>query len=169
MKTEIKKGITIIHTAEDHIGVYNKNNKTGISRQATCDGSIKYRAEIQVNRKKHYLGLRDTVEEASALRQEAEEQVKKGTFHEWLENEVKPSFCRNKHKKTGISKNKLANGALKYEAVIHVNKKRYYLGCSRKLEEAVAFRTEAEKHLENGTFHEWQESKRKSKQKNEDG
>lgn len=156
MKIIIENGATIIKTGDPNGGVKNKYNKTGVSKHIGHNGEIKYRAEIQVNRKTYYLGLRNTPEEASELRHAAEKQLENGTFDIWIK-ELKQKTIRNKHHAKGISSKKLADGSLKYEVVIHVKKVKYYLGFSKELEDAIALRTEAEKQLENGTFIEWYE------------
>lgn len=155
MEIIIKNGSTIIKTGDSNGGIKNKYNKIGVSKHIGHNG-IKYRAEIQVNRKNYYLGIRDTIEEAHALRTEAEKALENGTFDKWI-TDLKQKSIRNKHNKKGISSKKLANGTLKYEVVINVNKKKYYLGFSKELEDAISLRTEAENQLKNGTFHEWYE------------
>ena len=156
MKIIIENGATIIKTGDPNGGVKNKYNKTGVSKHIGHNGKIQYRAEIQVNKKTYYLGLRNTPEEAHELRLEAEKNLENGNFDKWIA-ELKQRTIRNKHHTKGISTRKYADGSLKYEVVIHIEKKRYYLGFSKELEDAIALRLEAEKQLENGTFVEWYE------------
>lgn len=158
MKIIIENGATIIKTGDPNGGVKNKYNKTGVSKHIGYT-DIKYRAEIQINRKTYYLGLRNTPEEAYSLRLEAEKNLENGTFDKWFK-ELKQKSIRNKHHVKGISTRKYADGSLKYEVVIHIKKIKYYLGYSKELEDAISLRLEAEKQLENGTFHEWYEDMR---------
>lgn len=158
MKIIIENGATIIKTGDPNGGVKNKYNKTGVSKYIG-HSKIKYRAEIQVNKKTYYLGLRSTPEEAHELRLEADKALENGTFDKWFK-EFKQKSIRNKHHAKGISTRKYADGSLKYEVVIHVKKKKYYLGYSKELEDAIALRLEAEKQLKNGTFQEWYDAKK---------
>ena len=159
MKIIIENGTTIIKTGDPNGGIKNKYNKTGVSKRIDHKGEVNYRAEIQVNKKSYYLGIRNTPEEAHLLRIEAEKALENGTFDKWI-TKLKQKTIRNKHHAKGISSKKLADGSIKYEVVITVKKKRYYLGYSKELEDAIALRTEAEKQLENGTFIEWYEKMR---------
>ena len=72
MKIIIQNGATIIKTGDPNGGVKNKYNKPGVSKHIGHNDKIQYRAEIQVNKKTYYLGLRNTPEEAHELRLEAE-------------------------------------------------------------------------------------------------
>lgn len=158
MKIIIQNGATIIKTGDPNGGVKNKYNKIGVSKYIG-HSKIKYRAEIQVNKKTYYLGLRSTPEEAHELRLEADKALENGTFDKWFK-ELKQKSIKNKHHVKGISTRKYADGSLKYEVVIHIKKKKYYLGYSKELEDAIALRKEAERQLENGTFIEWYEKMR---------
>lgn len=154
MKIRIENGMTIISTGDAAGGTKNKHNRTGVSQLKTASG-MKYRAEIQYQKKKHLLKVCDTVEEAAYWRSEAEKQVEEGTFLEWfnaLWDEKKTK--RNKNGTTGVS-SRIQYGKTKYSAIIHVNKKPYHLGTWNTLEEAVAVRQEAERQRANGTFSEW--------------
>lgn len=153
MKRIIKNGVTIIKTGDANGGVKNKHNQTGVSQQVFPDGAVRYRAEIQIMRKKHYLGIRDTVEEAVALRLEAEKQLANGTFDEWLKHIKKPK-CKNKYNKKGISQLKTPTG-IRYRVEITVDGKRYYIARRNNLQDAYDLLEEAEKQVENGCFEEW--------------
>lgn len=166
MEVIIKNGVTIIKTGDANGGVKNKYDQAGVSQQFFPDGVVRYRAEIQVMRKKHYLGIRDTLEEAVALRQEAEVQIANGTFDEWLTH-IKHPTTRSKYKKIGISKRKLAGGKIKYMVQFKHKGERHYLGTMENLQKAYDILDEAEKQVENGTFETWlHDIKSKSRGKN---
>lgn len=153
MKRIIKNGVTIIKTGDANGGVKNKHNQTGVSQQVFPDGTVRYRAEMQVMRKKHYFGIRDTVEEAVALRLEAEQQLANGTFNEWLKHIKKPK-CKNKYDKKGISQLKTPTG-IRYRVEITVDGKRYYIAKRNNLQDAYDILEEAEKQVAKGSFAEW--------------
>lgn len=166
MEVIIKNGVTIIKTGDANGGVKNKHDQTGVSTYYQPNGIVKYRAEIQVMRKKHYLGIRDTLEEAVALRQEAEEQIANGTFDEWVAR-IKHPTTRSKYDKIGISQYKTAGGKIKYMVQFRHEGERHYLGKMATLQEAYDILDEAEKQVENGTFETWlHDIKSKSRGKN---
>lgn len=154
MEVIIKNGVTIIKTGDANGGVKNKHDQTGISMYYQPNGVVKYKAEIQTMRKKHYLGIRDTVEEAVALRQEAEKQIANGTFDKWVTH-IKHPTTRSKYKKIGISQRKFAGGKIKYMVQFKHQGERHYLGTMENLQEAYDILDEAEKQVENGTFETW--------------
>ena len=156
MKVIIKNGVTIIKTGDANGGVKNKHEQSGVSMYYQPNGAVKYRAEIQTMRKKHYLGIRDTVEEAVALRQEAEKQIANGTFAEWVKH-IKHPTAKSKYKKIGISQSRLAGGRIKYMVQFKYEGERHYLGKFDTLQEAYDILDEAEKQVENGTFETWYE------------
>lgn len=168
MKVIIANGVTVIKTGDPNGGVKNKHNKTGVSHHIQPDGKKRYRAEIQVNRKKHYLGIRDTPEEAASLRLEAEKQIEAGNFEEWIKT-IKELKIRNKYNKTGISEFKTPSGKIRYRAEISYKRKRLYLGKRNTLAEIYELIEEAKKHIENDTFEEWLENLRISNSKNKRG
>jgi len=153
MKRIIKNGVTIIKTGDANGGVKNKHNQTGVSQQVFPDGAVRYRAEMQVMGKKHYFGIRDTVEEAIELRLEAERQLANGTFDEWLKHIKKPK-CRNRYNKKGIAQLKTSTG-IRYRVDITVDGKRYYIAKRNNLQEAYDILEEAEQQVANGCFKEW--------------
>lgn len=168
MEVIIKNGVTIIKTGDANGGVKNKHEQSGVSMYYQPNGAVKYRAEIQTMRKKHYLGIRDTVEEAVALRLEAEKQIANGTFDEWVKH-IKHPTAKSKYDKIGISKYKTAGGKIKYMVQFRYEGERHYLGKMATLQEAYDILDEAEKQVENGTFEEWYEahkSTRKPRGKN---
>lgn len=61
----------------------NKNSTTGIRGVSFMQKVGKYRAYITLDRKQHYLGLYDTIEEAKAAREEAEEKMFAPIIEEW--------------------------------------------------------------------------------------
>lgn len=154
MKRIIQNGVTIIKTGDSNGGIKNKHNQTGVSQQVFPDGAVRYRAEMQVKGKKHYFGIRDTVEEAIELRLEAERQLSNGTFDEWLKH-IKRPICKNKFDKKGISELKTQNGSTRYRIDITVDGKRYYIAKRNNLQDAHDILEEAEKQVANGCFEEW--------------
>lgn len=86
MKIIIENGATIIKTGDSVGGVKNKYNKTGVSKHIEPNGTIKYRAVITFNKKRYYLGIRNTPDEAYLLRLEAEKHLNNGTFIKWYES-----------------------------------------------------------------------------------
>lgn len=154
MEIIIKNGATIIKTGDANGGVKNKHNQTGVSIHYSSNGMARYRAEIQLNKKKYFLGLRDTIEEAKTLRKEAEVNIQEGAFHEWLKS-LKNGYSLNTGRKKGVSVRKYADETIAYQVDIRYNGARYYLGKSDLLEEATALRVEAEERIDNGTFLEW--------------
>lgn len=153
MKIIIENGTTLIKTGDAFGGVKNKWDKTGVSMYIASDGSTKYKAEVQVKRKKHYLGIRNTPEEAAALRAEADKHIEAGTFTEWLKT-IKRISYHNRFKVKGISEIKRPNGNL-YQAEIRHEGTRYYLGKRKTPEEAIQLIEDANAHIETGTFTEW--------------
>ena len=85
MEIIIENGATIIKTGDAIGGLKNKYNQTGVSKHIEPNGKIKYRAVITFNKKVYYLGIRNTPEEASLLRLEAEKSLNNGNFIEWYE------------------------------------------------------------------------------------
>ena len=81
MKREIEKGMTIIHTAEDHIGVRNKLGCAGISRY---NNTCKWRVEISVGKKKYLVGIFDDLQEAIKARKISEIKKNEGVLVQWL-------------------------------------------------------------------------------------
>jgi len=81
MKREIEKGITIIHTTEDHIGVRNKLGCAGVSRYNNTD---KWRTEISIGQKKYLVGIFDELKDAIKARKLAEVQKDAGVLESWL-------------------------------------------------------------------------------------
>lgn len=158
MKVIIENGVTVIKTGDQNGGVKNKFNKTGVSQHFAENGDIKYRAEIQISRKKYFLGLKDTPEEAGELRKEAERQLEAETFFEWFDS-LKQAGNLNGHR--GIERRMRSDGEYSYKALLTYKKKKYQIGTRRTIEEAVALRKEAEKHVESGDFLEWLEELKK--------
>ena len=81
MKREIKNGTTIIHTAEDRIGVRNKLGCHGISYYNNTD---KWRTEISVGKKKYLVGVFDDLDDAIKARKVAEKKKEAGILVSWL-------------------------------------------------------------------------------------
>lgn len=146
METIIKNGVTIINMPK-HENV--SNNKSGYVGVYFSDGT--YKAQIQYNEEKCFLGRFKTFEEAKAIRQSADEEVKKGTFPEWF----KTNFAPNRHNKLGVVGLSYRKDSNSYQLGITYNKKKYHLGIFSTIEEAAKIRSEADLHIKDGTFLEW--------------
>ena len=83
MNIRIENGITIISTGKRTGERVNKHGQHGVSMEV-IKGETFYKAEMQVNNVKYYLGRYETVEEAIAIRKEADIHVMDGTIHEWI-------------------------------------------------------------------------------------
>lgn len=82
MKIEIEKGITVIDTTEDHIGVRNKLGYAGISKYC----GDKWRVEISIKKKKYLVGVFDDFQDAVKARKLAEQKKLAGVLVEWLDS-----------------------------------------------------------------------------------
>ena len=159
MEIIIENGATIIKTGDANGGTKNKLNITGVYKHISDDGSIKYRAEIQVDKIRYYLGIRNTVDEVAELRLDAENHVANDTFHEWFKDLKKTSY-HSKHKVKGISESRYGN-TVKYQAEIRHNGIKHYLGKRNTPEEAAQLIEEAHHQIEKGNFTEWLKSIKK--------
>lgn len=81
MKAEIKKGMTIIHTKEDHIGCRNKTGCQGISKY---NNTNMLRVEISIKQKKYSVGIFDNLQDAMKARKVAETKKEAGCLLSWL-------------------------------------------------------------------------------------
>lgn len=82
MKREIKKGITILHTQDEHIGIKNKYNCKGISTYGD-----RFRVEISIghnNPEKYLIGIFDNLPDACKARQIAEAKKRAGSLKQWI-------------------------------------------------------------------------------------
>ena len=82
MTKEIINHMTIIHTAEDHVGVRNKLGCPGISRYNNTD---KWRTDISIGKKKYLVGIFEDMQDAIKARKLAEAKKKAGVLIEWLD------------------------------------------------------------------------------------
>lgn len=76
---------------------------------------------------------------------------------------------KNKHHRMGVYKQYTSAGTEKYRSEIQVNRIKYFLGYCNTVDEAASLRKIAEKKIEEGTFIEWFEEKRKNSTKNKCG
>lgn len=83
MKIEIEKGITVIDTTEDHIGVRNKLGCAGVSRY---NNTNRWRVEISIKNKKYLVGIFDDFQDAVKARKLAEQKKLAGVLAEWLDS-----------------------------------------------------------------------------------
>ena len=80
MDVRIENGVTIISTGDAKGGLKNKTGHTGITYYKKLN---RYRSELTLKHKKYLLGFYDNIDDAVAIRKEAERQREKGTFIEW--------------------------------------------------------------------------------------
>lgn len=78
---KIENGVTIITTVDAVGGLKNKTGCVGVTYY---EKQGKYRSELTIKRKKYLLGFFSTLEDAKAIRKEAERQKAAGTFLEWF-------------------------------------------------------------------------------------
>ena len=81
MRFSIENGVTIIDTGDAIGGIKTVSGHTGV---VWLENTKKYRAEIYVKRKRMHLGVFDDINDAIALRSEAEKHRANGTFDEWF-------------------------------------------------------------------------------------
>lgn len=81
MNINIKNGVTIINTGDAVGGIKAVSGHTGV---VWLKDVQKYRAEIYINKKKYHLGRFENIEDAIALRKEAETHKAAGTFDDWF-------------------------------------------------------------------------------------
>lgn len=86
---KIENGVTIISTGDATGG---PKNKTGFRGITFYKNQGRYRSEITIKYKKYLLGFFLDIEDAKAIRLEAEKQKEAGTFHEWYETLEKYKF-----------------------------------------------------------------------------
>ena len=81
MNITIENGVTIINTNDAIGGIKTVSGHTGVVwlKELQC-----YRAEIYIKRKRKHLGQFKNIEDAIALRKEAELHRAAGTFDEWF-------------------------------------------------------------------------------------
>lgn len=82
MKITIENGVTIINTGDAIGGLKNKNGYAGVHYLSKAG---KYVAKIYIGKKPYTLGQYVNVNDAIAIRQEAERQKAAGSFLEWFE------------------------------------------------------------------------------------
>ena len=82
MVREIKNGVTILHTAEDHIGCKNALGYPGVYHYKPSNG---YRVEISIGKKKFLVGLFTSFQDAVKARKIAEGKRTSGTLVGWLD------------------------------------------------------------------------------------
>lgn len=81
MNITIENGVTIINTNDAVGGIKTVSGHTGVVwlQDKQC-----YRAEIYIKRKRKHLGQFKNIEDAIALRKEAESHRTAGTFEQWF-------------------------------------------------------------------------------------
>ena len=89
----IENGVTIINTGDAIGGLKNKTGHVGIHYIEDADV---YLAKISIGKKYHHLGRHKRIEDAIAIRKEAEWHRENGTFMEWWSS---LKFSRNRPRK----------------------------------------------------------------------
>lgn len=95
MKIRIENGVTIISTADIICG---RKNKTGYVGIIYCENKNKYIAYIGYKSKQYPLGYYSCIDDAIAIRREAEVQKANDTFLEWYNSSDKLSRNRRRKK-----------------------------------------------------------------------
>lgn len=80
-KITIENGVTIINTGDAIGGLKNTSGHVGVGYLKDAN---KYTAKIFVGKRYHHLGRYDNIEDAIAIRQEAERHREDGTLQDWL-------------------------------------------------------------------------------------
>ena len=73
--------MTILHTAEDHIGINNKFGCPGIKEYYKTG---KYLVEAFISKRRFRVGLFDSLDEAIEAKQIADAKKQEGVLEEWL-------------------------------------------------------------------------------------
>lgn len=107
MERKIEKGLTIIMTASEHIGIRNKLGCPGISRY---NNTNRWRTEISIGKRKFLVGVFERLEDAINARYVAEVKKDAGCLEAWLASKPHGNdpaimdFWKNEFE--GIDKNK---------------------------------------------------------------
>lgn len=83
MRTEIKNGVTIIHTGDSTGGLKNKTGYNGVTFYKKGN---KYRSEITIKKHKILLGFFEDKEMAIKARKVAEVKKEDGVLVDWIKN-----------------------------------------------------------------------------------
>lgn len=81
MTREVKKGMTIIHTTDEHIGIQNKHGCKGV---VTFGNRFRVQITIGHNKKKYLVGTFDTLPDAIKARKIAEAKKYSGCLESWM-------------------------------------------------------------------------------------
>lgn len=119
-------------------------NKTGVIGVCYLDNLCIYRAYININGKRIYLGDFDTLDEATVVRKNAEKKALQILENERLYYQSKNSTKKRITKHKGVCLNKNTN---KYFAYITRNGKRIHLGVFINEIDAINARKEAEQEI----------------------
>ena len=96
MEREIKYKMTILHTAEDHIGINNKFGCPGIKEYYKTG---KYLVEAFIGKRRFRVGLFDSLEEAIEAKHIADAKKQDGILQEWLATKPYTTIVRNYRQK----------------------------------------------------------------------
>lgn len=96
MNVRIENGVTIISTGDAVGGLKNKTGHVGITYYEKQD---RYRAELTYKYNKYLLGFYTNIDDAVAIRKEAERQKEKGNFMEWYNTLEKYQWHKQPRKK----------------------------------------------------------------------
>lgn len=89
MQREIKYKMTILHTAEDHIGIRNKFGCPGIKAYYNTG---KYLVEAFIGKRRFRVGLFDSLDDAIEAKHISDAKKQEGILEEWLAS--KPYITR---------------------------------------------------------------------------
>lgn len=95
MQREIKYKMTILHTAEDHIGIKNKFGCPGIKEYYKTG---KYLVEAFIGKRRFRVGLFDSLEEAIEVKHIADAKKQEGILQEWLATKPYKTGVRKKRR-----------------------------------------------------------------------
>ena len=150
------------HDKGIHLEEYTKEPKTKEVKKSKTKGVCysktgrKWQAFIVKEGKLYWLGRSVDYQEMVSLRKEAEKHTE--DFLEWY-NENKKTMERGKvnkiSKMRGVTYNKPSK---RWRATYYFEKKMYYLGQYKKMEDAIEMRKEAEKHADD--FLKWYQSRK---------
>lgn len=96
MNVRIENGVTIISTGDAKGGQKNRTGHVGITYYEKQE---RYRSELTYRYKKYLLGFYTNINDAVAIRKEAERQKEKGTFLEWYNTLEKYQWHKQPRKK----------------------------------------------------------------------
>ena len=128
----------------------NRANKYGVA--GLSKRKNKYQLAVNYNKKRHYIGSFDNIEEPAKIRKEIDIQLQNGTFEKWYEEWEKTHLQSNIYGVSGLTKT-----GKSYQLNIKHNHKNIYIGRFKTIESAALIRNIIDQQLEAGTFDKWYE------------